>query len=260
MAILKTEALTLRAIDYSETSQVVWFFTREHGRLHLIAKGSRRARSSFDGPLEPLVRGEIVFYRKARRSAADEESLEILKEFDARESYPGLRRELPRLYRGTYVVELLRELSIPDEPQPGLFDAAVATLETFARGEARVHDAVLAAFELRALRESGLEPSLDRCVECDVLEKTEGDRGRATFGPVAGGFLCRKHRGHDAHAFEVDRAALRALAVLALPERPKGRLAFGPELVREARRILDAFIAHRLGKELRLPRYVSMVS
>ena len=48
--------------------------------------------------------------------------------------------------------------------------------------------------------------------------------------------------------------------LLGLPERPKGRLAFGPELVREGRRILDAFIAHRLGKELRLPRYVSMVS
>ena len=67
-------------------------------------------------------------------------------------------------------------------------------------------------------------------------------------------------RGQDAHAFEVSRPALRALAVLALPERPKGRIAFGPEHVRETRRILDAFISHRLGKELRVPRYVSMVS
>src|SRR5436309_9106927 len=107
MAILKTDALVLRAIDYSETSQIAWFFTREHGCVHLIAKGARRARSPFEGALEPLVRGEIVFYRK-RRSAADEDSLEVLKEFDPRDSYPGIRRDLARLYRGTYVLELLR--------------------------------------------------------------------------------------------------------------------------------------------------------
>src|SRR5581483_3127058 len=174
MTILKTDALTLRAIDYSETSQIVWFFTREHGRVHLIAKGARRPRSHFDGGLEPLVRGEILFYRKPRRTAADEEALEILKEFDARDAYTGARRELGRLYRATYVVELLRELSMPDEAQPLLFDAAVATLETFARGEPRVFDAVLAAFELRALRETGFEPGLDRCVECDEPE-SDGD-------------------------------------------------------------------------------------
>jgi DNA repair protein RecO (recombination protein O) len=260
MGILKTDALTLRAIDYSETSQVVWFFTREHGRVHLIAKGARRPRSRFEGALEPLVRGEILFYKKARRSAADEDGLEILKEFDPRDAYPGIRRELGRLYRGTYVLELLRELSMPDEPQPKLFDAAVATLETFAHGEARVLDAVLVAFELRALRESGFEPALDRCVECDLAESDEDSVRPAWFGPLAGGFLCGRHRGQDAHALETSRTALRALAVLGAAERPRGRLVFGPELVREARRILDAFISHRLGKELRLPKYVSMVS
>src|SRR4051812_837709 len=167
MAIQKTDALTLRALDYSETSQIVWFFTRELGRVHVIAKGARRARSPFEGALEPIVHGEIVFYRK-RRKASDEEGLEILKEFDPRDAFPGIRNDLARFYRGSYVIELLTELSIADEPMPELFDTAIATLGTLARGEPRVLDAVLCAFEIRALRASGVEPSLEQCVECDA--------------------------------------------------------------------------------------------
>ena len=253
MAIQKTDALVLRAIDYSETSQIAWFFTRENGRVHAIAKGSRRPRSSFEGALEPLVRGEILFYRK-KRHATDETGLDLLKEFDPPDRYPGIRNELGRFYRGSYVVELLRELSMPDEPMPQLYDAAIATLDTLARGEARVLDAVLAAFEVRALRASGVEPSLDRCVECDTVPRED----TVSFAPVAGGVVCRAHRGVDARAFEARRSALETLAVLGAEERPRGRLAFGPEVVREVRRVLDAFISHRLGKELRLPRHLSL--
>jgi DNA repair protein RecO (recombination protein O) len=252
MAIDKTDALVLRAIDYSETSQVVWFFTRERGRVHVIAKGSRRPRSPFEGALEPLVRGEIVFYRK-KRETTDETGLDLLKEFDPLDRYPGIRNDLGRFYRGTYVAELLRELSMDDEPMPALFDAAVATLETLARGEPRVLDAVLAAFEVRALRAAGVEPSLDRCVECDAVPREE----TVHFAPVAGGVVCPAHRGVDARAFEAPREALRALAVLGAEERLRGRVNFGPDVVREVRRVLDAFIAHRLGKELRLPRHLS---
>jgi DNA repair protein RecO (recombination protein O) len=260
MAILKTDGLVLRALDYSETSQIAWFFTRDHGRVHVMAKGARRARSPFEGSIEPLVHGEVVFYRK-KRATLEEPTLDILKEFDARDAFPGIRADLARHYRGAYVAELLRELSFPDDPLPQLFDAAIATLETLARGEARVLDAVLAAFELRALAASGLEPMLERCAECGAPVLTDEARTAVLiFGPVAGGSLCRDCRGTDAHAFETSRDALFALSILARNERPRGRLPFGPELVREVRRVLDAFIAHRLGKQLNLPRYVAVTT
>ena len=42
MAAIKDEAIVLRRLDYSETSQVLVFLTREHGLRRLIAKGIRR--------------------------------------------------------------------------------------------------------------------------------------------------------------------------------------------------------------------------
>ena len=39
--------ICIRAVDYSETSQVVTFFARQTGKVPLIAKGAKRQKSSF---------------------------------------------------------------------------------------------------------------------------------------------------------------------------------------------------------------------
>lgn len=47
-------ALLLRRIPYSETSLICHFVTAEHGRISLMVKGARRAKSPFRAPLAPL--------------------------------------------------------------------------------------------------------------------------------------------------------------------------------------------------------------
>ena len=42
MALFKDMAVTLRRVDYSETSQVLVVFTRAHGKQRLIAEGVKR--------------------------------------------------------------------------------------------------------------------------------------------------------------------------------------------------------------------------
>ncbi|MDT8375966.1 MAG: DNA repair protein RecO [Mariprofundaceae bacterium] len=54
MAEVRDNALLLRRIPYSDTSLVCHFLTGEHGRIALMARGARRAKSPFRGALEPL--------------------------------------------------------------------------------------------------------------------------------------------------------------------------------------------------------------
>jgi len=108
VAPVRTEAIVLRTFDWSETSLIAWVYTRQRGRLHLLAKGARRPRSAFEGALEPLVRGELVSYQRKGKAG---DGLEIAKEFDPLDRHTGLRRDLARLYRGLYVGELLLQLS-----------------------------------------------------------------------------------------------------------------------------------------------------
>ena len=54
MAEKHDHALLLRRIPYSETSFICHFLTSEHGRVSLMAKGARRAKSTFRAVLAPL--------------------------------------------------------------------------------------------------------------------------------------------------------------------------------------------------------------
>ena len=159
MAILTTPALVLRTIDYSETSLIVWLYTQEQGRVHVIAKGARRARSPFEGALEPLVLGELVFYRKANKPDA----LDIAKEFDPIDLHRGLRQDLDRMHRGVYLTELLGELAEADAPNEEAWSAIVAALDALARGPANELDVVLFRAELALIASAGLAPALRGC-------------------------------------------------------------------------------------------------
>ncbi|MDX8397050.1 MAG: DNA repair protein RecO [Mariprofundaceae bacterium] len=54
MAEKRDYALLLRRIPYSETSFICHFLTSEQGRIALMVRGARRAKSPFRAPLAPL--------------------------------------------------------------------------------------------------------------------------------------------------------------------------------------------------------------
>lgn len=247
MAIHKTEAIVLRTMDYSETSLIVWLFTREHGRVHLIAKGARRTRSPFEGALEPLIRGELLFYRKKKSGGG----LDIAKEFDPIDLHTGLRRDLGRLYRGLYLGELLTELSEQEAPSEEAYAAAQEGLALMARGEPGALEANLLRTELRLIAAAGLAPCLEVCTSCGV----SCEDGPMWFSAPAGGVLCPEHAKRDPSAWRVSSGAMKTLRALA-----QGKaVGVGREVGQHLRELLDRFLTHHLGKQLRLPRYLRVL-
>ena len=67
MPILKSEGVVLRRIKYSETSLILTFYTKDQGKISLIAKGARNPKSKFVGALEPATYASIVYYHKDSR-------------------------------------------------------------------------------------------------------------------------------------------------------------------------------------------------
>jgi recombinational DNA repair protein (RecF pathway) len=59
-------AICLWVGDYSETSQVAHFLMRGGGKVHLLAKGSKRAKSRTGGPIDLLAEGELVYIPASR--------------------------------------------------------------------------------------------------------------------------------------------------------------------------------------------------
>src|SRR2546423_2056482 len=144
----KAVGLVVRTHDWSETSRIAVLFTREIGRVRVLAKGGRRLKSNFEVALDLLTVCRIVLLRKSSGG------LDLLTEAQVAERFPALRTSLPALYAAYYVAELLAEGAEDYDPHPVLFDAALAALRDFGLGGPQVGSR-LATFELTWLRELG---------------------------------------------------------------------------------------------------------
>ncbi len=246
MPLCKAEAIAIRLQDFSETSQIAWFYTREFGRISALAKGSKRQRNNFDGRLDLLCHNEIVFARKSRTT------LHILTECRLLDRFMGLRAGVERLYAALYAAELVREMTPPEESQPPIFDLLLGTVRALSGG-ADVEPTLL-GFEMRLLALTGYAPMLNACVACQSPDLPKGTAG---FSAALGGVLCRACRGRDPKSVDVPREALGVLGKLADGAEPRAATAQLPaRLVPVLRRLLKATLCHHLGHEPKLMRYV----
>lgn len=246
MAHEKAEAITIRLTDFSETSQVAWFYTREFGRLSCLAKGAKRDRNNFEGRLDLLCHNQIVFARKKRST------LHILTECKLRDRFMGLRADVGRLYAALYAAELVREMTPEEEGQPEVFDLLLGTVRALSDGEQA--DQVLLILEVRLLALAGFAPSLDVCAACG----SDAPPGKSVrFSAALGGIVCPACRGQDPKSVGVPSGALSVLGRLANGAvTPAATLELPDRMLAVLRKLMKATYCHRLGREPKLMRYV----
>ncbi len=126
-------------------------FTRNFGRVALVAKGAKRPSSGLRPillPLQPLHVGfggdaEIRTLRSAEWMGGH-----VMPTGDA-------------LFSGYYLNELVLSLLARDDPHPDLFDIYTHVVAVVSSGHGEALQTALRAFELLLLREVGLLPALD---------------------------------------------------------------------------------------------------
>jgi DNA repair protein RecO (recombination protein O) len=141
----------LHSYPYKETSLIVDMFTRDFGRIGLVAKGAKR-------PLSKL-RGVLQTFQPLSTSWSGRSELRTL--IDAEWVGGMLPLERTALLCGFYLNELLVKLIARDDPHPALFDQYVATLNQLAHNEPA--QIVLRKFERALLKETGVAADLSRC-------------------------------------------------------------------------------------------------
>ncbi|MYN03180.1 DNA repair protein RecO [Pseudoduganella sp. DS3] len=164
-------AFVLHSYPYKETSLIIELFTRDFGRVALIAKGAKRPHSQ--------LRGVLQTFQPLTTGWAGKNELRTLTDAD----WVGGMRPLEKtaLLCGFYLNELLVKLTARDDAHPKLFDHYVSTLNQLAHNEPA--PIVLRKFEMALLRETGVAADLVRCtatrtkVEADVHYVVDPERG-----------------------------------------------------------------------------------
>jgi DNA repair protein RecO (recombination protein O) len=200
--LTKDTAICIRTTDYSETSQIVTLFTRATGKISAIAKGSKRPKSAFDGPLEVLSCGQIVFSdpRLRLEASSDGEKLATLTEFQqhaptlcfakrssgVQSGFADLAGNLFALNCCLFGAELVNSLTHECDPHPDLFDAFLQFLQNANKERATSHETrdtllLLILFQLTLLREIGLMPVLNACANCKTNHESRVTPVRRSF-------------------------------------------------------------------------------
>jgi len=208
--LTKDLAICIRDIDYSETSQIVTLFTRQVGKLNAIAKGSKRPKSKFDGPIEILSFGEIIFSDSSR------EKLSTLTEFQQRNLIHA-HKDLFALNCCLFGAELINSLTHDFDPHPALFDSFLQFLQNVSKHQSSSikHQHILRLlilFQLSLLKEIGLQLIFSHCVNCKTRYEIRNTRYEGYFSSSASGLICRDCEASFPDKIKLSRKALQCLA------------------------------------------------
>jgi len=143
-------AYVLHSYPYSESSLIVETFTRENGRVPLVARGARRPKSA--------LRGVLLAFQPIILSWSGRTELRTLLKAEWQGGHEPLQGLA--MMCGFYLNELLLRLLPRDDPHERLFDHYRDTIEFLGGGQA--FPAGLRRFEKVLLDELGYGVILDR--------------------------------------------------------------------------------------------------
>jgi DNA repair protein RecO (recombination protein O) len=235
-SIVRTEAVVLRSLDYGETSQIVTLFTREKGKIGVMAKGARRPTSSFGATLQPMAYTQVVFYYKPTRA------LQTLSESSHVESFYALRRDLRSITVGLRIVELVDSLMEEEDAHPGVFALLVRALRRLDTAEVRETN-LWPYVQLQLAQKLGVAPAVDRD-RVEAVTQEEGLLSLADGGVYPDG----DRDAAPAEPRRASRAALRAYAVCARADLDTVmRLEMTPSVRREVESLVLDILRNQFG-------------
>lgn len=182
--ILNTEAVVLHTRRFSETSLIVTCFTRDRGKLTVLARGAFRPKSKYASVLQPMGYLRLIFYWKEGRDLQTLSSAETIARF------PRLGSTLERMTAGLTILELVNACLHDDGAHQQLFDCLVAALQGLDRPDVQP-PAVTLWFMARLANELGYALRTDECGVCD--EQVSVREESVPYSISMGAPLCAEH-------------------------------------------------------------------
>ena len=196
-----TQAIVLKVNPKGETSAILHCFSRDFGKIILIAKGARGSKSPFRGLIEPFSLLNVHFNEKKDRA------YQFLYQAEYIASYTHLKSTPEAVLYGSVILEILYKES---EVQANLelFDLIKSVFSAMDMGAspqmAHWH------FILKYLELEGLPLNLESCYHC------EENINRAYFYPKLGQMRCPDCHEDFSISWELDESILSLLKELSV--------------------------------------------
>lgn len=170
----KIEGIVIKTQEYKEKDKLLWIFTREYGKVSLIARSAKKSSSHLSACTQALTYGLFMF--SPRNGLTALRHGEILNNFNA------IKRDLLKTAYASYLLELVDKGIHDHEVQPYLYEWVIELMQRLNEGEDA--EILLRIFEMKMTEVFGIQPNVQSCVHCNRTENLLG------FTVLEGGFLC----------------------------------------------------------------------
>ncbi len=154
MPIVKTEAIILKCNNYRETSKIITFYTRSHGKLKGIAKGVRSTKTKWGGALQSMALLNIMFYYKETRT------LHLVSGADHSFQFTSIYNDFDKLEVSYRMVELVNRTTAEYQENAQIFNLLADSMKML-EGATKNYVNVLFNFEFRLLNLLGFRVNMN---------------------------------------------------------------------------------------------------
>ncbi len=242
----KCEGIVIRANHYGESNKIVTLFTRELGKIGVMARGAKKPSSRLSALTHPFTYGSFLIQTGSGSGMGTLSQGEIIA------SMRSIREDIFLTAYASYVVELTDRATESRKSNPFLFELLFQTLTYIDEGYDK--DVLLYIYKLKMLDVLGIAPQLNRCAICGASD------GVFAFSTKEGGLLCHRCYEHDPYHIKLTPMLvkllrlfyymdLKRLGSISLKEETKKRLAF----------IIDTYYAELSGLTLKSERFLKQM-
>lgn len=116
-----SEGIILGRINFGEADRIISIFSKDKGRISLIAKGVRRPKSR--------KRGHIEIFSRVSFQAVSGKGFDIMTEAEIVDDYKAVRQNLKKVSLAYYFMEVIGKITHEGEGNLGVYELMVNSLE-----------------------------------------------------------------------------------------------------------------------------------
>lgn len=238
----KCEGIVIRTTDYGETNKVVTLYTREWGKIGVMARGAKKPNSRLSAITQLFTHGYYLVQTGT--------GLGSLQQGEMISSMRSIREDIFLTAYSSYIVELT-DKSVDDKHRnPFLFELLFQTLNYLNEGYDQ--DVLMNIYEMKMLNVLGLNPTLNHCSVCGSTD------GQFSFSIREGGLLCHRCLSKDPYHFKLSPSAVRLLRLFYFFDLSRlGNISVKEETKAELKKVISAYYEEYSGLHLKTKKFLN---
>ncbi|HEY2421587.1 MAG TPA: DNA repair protein RecO [Neobacillus sp.] len=238
----KCEGIVIRTTDYGETNKIVTLYTREWGKLGVMARGAKKPNSRLSSITQLFTHGYFLVQRGT--------GLGSVQQGETITSLRAIGEDIFLTAYASYIVELTDKCTEEKKPNPFHFELLYQTLNYM--NEGYDPDVLMNIYEMKMLNVLGLYPILNQCSVCGSTD------GNFSFSIREGGFICHRCLSHDPYHFKLSPATVKLLRLFYYIDLSRlGNISVKDETKSELKKVISAYYEEYSGLYLKSKKFLS---